>query len=111
VLFVITTDGMENASREYTFEKIKSIIEKQKKKHNWEFLFLGANIDAIDVASRVGIPKTRATNFHNDSAGVALNYEALSETVSMYREEACLQVPDNWNAKISSDFLRRKSKA
>ena len=110
VLFVITTDGMENASHEYTFDKVKTMVEKQKKKHNWEFIFLGANIDAIDVASRVGIEKNRASNFHNDSAGVALNYDALSETVSMYREEACLCVPDNWDAKISSDFRRRKSK-
>jgi len=111
VLFVITTDGMENASREFTFDKIKSIVEKQKKKHNWEFIFLGANIDAIDVASRVGIAKNRAQNFHNDSEGIAMNYDVLSQTVACYRADlnACASIQDSWGDKISSDYKKRSS--
>jgi len=110
VVFIITTDGMENASREYTYDKIKSMVKQQKKKHNWEFIFLGANIDAIDVANRVGIAKNRTQNFHNDSAGVMLNYAVVSETVAMHRAApACASIPDNWGDKISSDFKSRKS--
>ena len=110
VVFIITTDGMENASREYTFEKIKSMVEKHKKKHNWEFIFLGANIDAIDVASRVGISKNRTQNFHNDSKGIELNYNVVSETVAMHRmAPACASIPDDWGDKITSDYLKRKS--
>jgi len=110
VLFVITTDGMENASREFTYDKIKAMVEKQKKKHNWEFIFLGANIDAIDVANRFGIARNRTQNFHNDSEGIALNYEVLSETMMCYRAapaEACLS--DSWGDKISANFKSRKS--
>jgi len=111
VLFVITTDGMENASREYTYAKVKTMVEKQKNKHNWEFIFLGANIDAFDVASRFGIESNRVQNFHNDSEGVALNYEALSQTVSAFREEACFSVPDTWGGKIHDDYQQRKKGA
>jgi len=108
VLFVITTDGMENASREYTYDKIKSMVERQKKKFNWEFIFLGANIDAIDVANRFGIAKNRTQNFHNDSEGIALNYSVLNETVACFRAspmEACL--PDSWGDKITANFKSR----
>jgi len=111
VLFVITTDGIENASREFTYDKIKSMVEKQKRKHNWEFIFLGANIDAIDVANRFGIAKNRTQNFHNDSEGIALNYEVLNETMAYFRAapaEACLS--DNWGDKISANFKGRKSR-
>ena len=108
VLFVITTDGMENASREFTYDKIKSMVERQKKKHKWEFIFLGANIDAIDVANRFGIAKDRTQNFHNDSEGIALNYSVMSDTIAEYRSEACLGVPSGWGDRISSDFKRRK---
>jgi len=111
VLFIITTDGMENSSREFTYERIKSMIEKQKKKHNWEFIFLGANIDAIDVANRFGIAQNRTQNFHNDSEGIALNYEVLSETMSHYRSApANASFSDNWGDKISANFKSRKSK-
>ena len=110
VVFIITTDGMENASREYTYDKIKTMVEKQKKKHNWEFIFLGANIDAIDVASRVGIAKNRTQNFHNDSKGIDLNYSVISETIAMHRAApACASIPDSWGDKISSDYKQRKS--
>jgi len=112
VLFVITTDGMENASREFTYDKIKSMVGKQKKKHNWEFIFLGANIDAIDVANRFGIARNRTQNFHNDSEGIALNYEVLSETMACYRAApAEARLSDSWGDKISANFMSRKSKA
>ena len=112
VVFIITTDGMENASREYSFDKIKSMVEKQQKKNNWEFIFLGANIDAIDVASRVGIGKNRTLIFHNDSEGIELNYNIMSETLACYRAApASTSIPDNWGDKIASDYKTRKSTA
>jgi len=109
VLFVITTDGMENASCEYSYDKIKSMVEKQKKKHNWEFIFLGANIDAIDVANRFGIARNRSQNFHNDSEGIALNYDVLSETVACYRAAPSgVSFSDNWGSRITDNFKSRK---
>ena len=82
VMVVITTDGMENASREFGYEKIRSMIERQKSKYGWEFIFLGANIDAVGTAERFGIDKDRAANFNADSEGTLLNYEVISEAVS-----------------------------
>ena len=88
-LFVITTDGMENASRRYDSEKVKKMIERQKEKYGWEFLFLGANIDAVETAKHFGIGADRAVNYHSDHAGTQLNYEVLSErfppSVAAYR--------------------------
>jgi uncharacterized protein YegL len=84
-LFIITTDGMENASHIYTYERVKKMVEKEKNKYGWEFLFLGANIDAISVAERFGIGADRAMNYECDSAGTRLNYEVLSRTVSAVR--------------------------
>jgi len=110
VLFVITTDGMENASREFNYSQIKSMIENQKNNYNWEFIFLGANIDAVDVADRFGIAKNRAQNFHNDSEGIALNYESLSESISGYRASPLQKLNDNWNMKIKKDFEKRGGK-
>ncbi|MDL2232517.1 VWA domain-containing protein [Ruminococcaceae bacterium OttesenSCG-928-L11] len=108
VLFVITTDGMENASREFDYDKIKSMIERQKSKYGWEFIFLGANIDAVEVADRFGIARNRAQNFHNDSEGIELNYSVVSETVSAFRM-APAQAPlaDDWSVKIEADFAKR----
>ena len=109
VVFIITTDGMENASREYTYEKLKALVERQKRKHNWEFIFLGANIDAIDVASRFGVAKNRVQNYHNDSAGIEMNYNVLSETISLHRAApACASIPDNWGDKIQKAFSSRQ---
>ena len=85
-LFIITTDGMENSSHEYSYDKVKKMVEKQKKKYGWEFLFLGANIDAIEVADRFGIAANRAINYECDSKGTQLNYEVLSRTVSEFRD-------------------------
>ena len=84
-IFVITTDGMENASRKYSFDKVKKMVEREKEKYGWEFLFLGANIDAIEVAGRFGIDADRAMNYECDKEGTALNYRVLSETVSAVR--------------------------
>ena len=110
VLFVITTDGMENASREFTIDKVKSLVELHKNKHKWEFIFLGANIDAIDVAGSLGIARNRTQNFHNDSEGVALNYAVLSETVTAFRSAPpSAAIADDWGSKISSDYTTRKN--
>jgi len=109
VLFVITTDGMENASREFNYGKIKSMIETQKKKYNWEFIFLGANIDAINVAEQFGIAKNRAQNFHNDSVGIALNYTVVSEAVARFRKApAKAKLDEKWSDKIQADFEKRE---
>jgi len=108
VLFVITTDGLENASREFNYEKIKSMIERQKSKYGWEFIFLGANIDAVEVAGRFGISRNRAQNFHNDSEGVALNYCVVSKAVASFRAApADASLDDNWSAEIQADFKKR----
>ena len=111
VLFVITTDGMENASREFTYERIKAMIEQRKSENNWEFIFLGANIDAVDVADRFGIAANRAQNYHSDKEGIALNYEVLSHTVSNYRQSpASMSLDDDWSEQINADFKKRKKK-
>ena len=111
VMFVITTDGMENASREFSYGKIKSMIEHQKSKYNWEFIFLGANIDAVDVADRFGIAKNRAQNFHNDSEGIELNYSVLSKTVSAFREAPVgASISNDWSENIEADYKRRGKK-
>ena len=109
VLFMITTDGMENASREFSYDKIKTMIEQQKEKHGWEFIFLGANIDAVEVAGRFGVDRSRAQSYHNDSAGIALNYSVLSDAVSAYRAAAPgASLNDDWNEEIQADFEKRK---
>lgn len=84
-LFIITTDGMENSSCQYSYDKVKKMVERQKKKYGWEFLFLGANIDAIEVAGKFGISANRAINYECDSRGTKLNYQVLSNTVSAFR--------------------------
>lgn len=84
-LFIITTDGMENASRQYTYEKVRKMVEKKKKKQHWEFIFLGANIDAIQVANRFGVCANRAVRFENDGMGHQLNFEVMSHMVGCAR--------------------------
>ena len=112
-LFIITTDGMENSSRRYSYEKVKQMVERQKDKYNWEFLFLGANIDAIATAARFGIAKERAVNFENDSEGTQLNYEVLNMAVANYRacQAAKPQMDDNWSVEIQEDYKRRHKKS
>ena len=105
-LFVITTDGMENASRRYDSEKVKKMIERQKEKYGWEFLFLGANIDAVETAKHFGIGADRAVNYHSDHEGTQLNYEVLSEAVSAVR--CSVPLGTNWKKRIDKDFNSRK---
>ena len=105
-IFVITTDGMENASRHYTSDKVKSTVKRQKEKYGWEFLFLGANIDAVETAARFGINEDRAVNFCNDAQGQALNYSEVSEAVRMVR--SCAPLGRAWKRKIEEDFKSRK---
>lgn len=108
-LFVITTDGMENASRRYDSETVKKMIEWQKAKYGWEFLFLGANIDAVETASRFGIGADRAVNYHSDHQGTQLNYEVLSAAVSTVRSSAALGT--EWKKRIDEDYEARKNTA
>lgn len=104
-LFIITTDGMENASRFYTAEKVKQMIERQKSKYGWEFLFLGANIDAVETARTFGIGADRAVNYNADSEGTQLNYEVLSEAICAVRNNAPLD--KGWKKRIDSDYKKR----
>ena len=103
-IFVITTDGMENSSHKYTAEKVKKMIGKKKDK-GWEFLFLGANIDAVQTASSFGIDKKRAVNYHSDKAGTALNFACMGKALSSVRAKGCLE--DAWREEIDEDFASR----
>lgn len=104
-LFVITTDGMENASRKYSYEKVRSMIERQKEKYGWEFIFLGANIDAAKEAARFGISEDRAANYHADSVGTAVIYEAMSEVVCNVR--ASRPMSKEWKRNVDADYQKR----
>ena len=104
-LFVITTDGMENASRKYSYEKLKAMIERQKGKYGWEFIFLGANIDATKEAARFGIDADRAANYHADSVGTSVIYEAMSEAVCNVR--ACRPMSADWKKNVDADYKKR----
>ncbi len=108
VIFVITTDGMENASREYNYETIKKMVENQKNKHGWEFIFLGANIDAVAEARRFGISEDRAARFNSDPKGTSLNYEVVGEAVKNLR--ASKTVDRNWKARVEEDYKERGEK-
>ena len=104
-LFVITTDGLENASRRYSTQQVREMIQRQQARYGWEFLFLGANIDAVEAAGRLGIGADRAANYHCDSAGTRLNYEAVSAAVSAVRGSAPLD--GHWKDTIDRDFRSR----
>ena len=104
-LFVITTDGMENASSRYSYEKVKSMITRQKEKYGWEFLFLGANIDAAKEAARFGIAADRAADYHADPIGTGVIYEAVNETVCSFR--ASRPMSAGWKRKIDEDYKKR----
>ena len=108
VLFVIITDGEENASRRYTASRVKEMIGLEKEKYGWEFLFLGANIDAVETAARFGVGADRAQSYHADKAGVALNYEVMSKTVASFR--TCSELPEDWNRDIDKDYKNRGGK-
>lgn len=105
-LFVITTDGMENASRRYDSARVKQMIEHEKSKYGWEFLFLGANIDAVETAKHFGISEDRAVNYHSDSVGTRLNYEVVSCAITSMRSGAPMSA--DWKAPIEADYKTRK---
>lgn len=114
-LFVITTDGLENASRHYSFKDVKKLIKRQQEKYNWEFLFLGANIDAIEVAGNMGISRDRATNYNCDEVGTALNYQVLEAAVTRVRkckaaDMAMTFAGGAWKADIDRDYEKRGKK-
>ena len=104
-LFVITTDGMENASRKYTYEQVKQMIEA-KKELGWEFLFLGANIDAAREAARFGIDEDCAADFICDEKGTQLNFEAIGDAICEAR--AARPIQRSWKQRITEDFQKRK---
>ena len=104
-LFVITTDGMENASRRYDYERVRKMIQRQKERYGWEFIFLGANIDATAEAKRFGIAPERAANYHCDEAGTALNYEVISDVVCAVRMG--VDIDEDWKARIDEAYRKR----
>lgn len=105
VMFVIITDGAENASREYTAERVKAMIEHEKEKYGWEFIFLGANIDAVETAGRFGISADRAADYVPDAEGTALNFQVMSQAVSAFRQTSAM--PQAPLAAIHSDMKKR----
>ncbi len=110
-MFVITTDGQENSSHEFSYEKIRKMVEKKQEKKKWEFLFLGANMDAISAAADIGIKADRATNFVCDAKGTAVNYAALSRAVSKVRkaDAACMEAAlCDWADEVEQDYKARK---
>lgn len=107
-VFVITTDGMENASHKYTSDKVKAMIERQKEQYGWEFLFIGANIDAVETAARYGISKDRAVNYNADEVGTQLLYESVSKVVGSVRENKCIHA--SWSAPLNEDYQKRGRK-
>ncbi|NMP38460.1 MAG: hypothetical protein GX051_10140 [Clostridiales bacterium] len=106
-MFVITTDGMENASKRYSADTVKKMIERQKDKYGWEFIFIGANIDAVETAEQFGIGADRAVNYNADSLGTRTLYSTVSETVCAVRGNKPI-APD-WSKSIDEDYRRAKS--
>ena len=116
-LFVITTDGLENASHHYNYDQVRRMVEHQKHLCDWEFLFLGANMDAIQAGRRFGIAPNRAVTFENDSEGIGLNYDVLSQTIAHVRASACpsagaaMAEPNyHWSDRIEEDYKKRHRK-
>lgn len=105
VMVVITTDGMENASKEYSYHKIRELITQQQEDYGWEFIFLGANIDAIQAASEIGISKDKAANYHADQLGTELQYEVINEAVTHVRTNKKLD--KSWKERIDTDYKSR----
>jgi len=104
-MFVITTDGQENASHRYTSKEVKKMIERQKEKYGWEFLFIGANIDAVETAARYGIDRNRAVNYNADGMGTKILYDAVAKAVCNVRTNAPLA--DSWSDAIDEDYKKR----
>lgn len=106
VIFVITTDGLENSSKDYNYRNIKELISFTQEKYEWEYIFLGANIDAIHEASKFGIRPDRAARYHSDKRGTELNYHSLNEAITSFRKESRLD--SHWKKDIDSDYKNRK---
>ena len=107
-MFVITTDGMENSSCEYTYASVKKMIERQQEKYGWEFIFLGANIDAVSEAGRLGIRAERAARFHNDGQGIQMNYDVVESAMCTIRSEGVLR--EDMLEEVRKDYKTRKRK-
>ena len=107
-MFVITTDGQENASHKYTSEQVKKMIEHRREKYGWEFLFIGANIDAVETAARYGIDKDRAVNYNADGRGTQILYETVAKAVYNVRASAPLSA--DWSEDINADYQSRGKK-
>ena len=105
-LFVITTDGYENASRRFDADEVKRMVEHEKEKYGWEFIFLGADIDAVETAGRIGIDRSRAANYHKDTVGNETMFCSVNEAITMTR--ACATIDDSWKADVDRDFEERK---
>ena len=109
-LFIITTDGLENASRRYNYAKVRTMVERQKELYGWEFLFLGANMDAIKAARDIGIHADRAVTYDCDEEGTALNYEVLGKVISQVRCCSAAALTKDWKRAIEEDVARRGRK-
>ena len=107
-MFVITTDGQENASHRYTSEQVKKMIKRQKEKYGWEFLFIGANIDAVETAARYGISRDRAVNYNADRKGTQILYESVAKAVCNVRASSPLR--EDWSDDIKADYQKRSRK-
>ena len=107
-VFVITTDGMENASCKYSSHKVKAMIERQKERFGWEFIFIGANIDAVETAARYGISKDRAVNYNADEVGTHILYESVSAVVGTVRTGKPIDA--DWGEELNEDYNRRGKK-
>ena len=105
-MFVITTDGYENSSRRYTSDDVKKMIERKKEENGWEFLFIGANIDAVETAARYGIERDRAVNYNADSRGTRVVYDSVACAVSSVRKNEAIM--NDWSERIEADFSSRK---
>ena len=108
-LFVITTDGMENASRHYSYEKVREMIQKEQEKYGWEFIFIGANIDAAQEAGRFGIRKERAVNYVHDEVGTEAVYRSVSKAVCAMRMTGSIDESD-WESDINMDYNKRNGR-
>ncbi|MGE5678184.1 MAG: vWA domain-containing protein [Pseudomonadota bacterium] len=108
VIFIITTDGLENSSVEFTYTQVKQMVSYQQSKYNWEFLFLGANIDAAKEADSLGIKANRASNYVADSQGSNLIYGTLASSIASFRCDGVID--DNWNEEIETDIKSRRSR-
>ncbi len=107
-MFIITTDGMENASQRYNSDEVKKMIERQKEKYGWEFLFIGANIDAVETARRYGINEDRAVNYNADAKGTGILYESVACAVSNVRK--CASLDNSWRDNLDDDYKKRGKK-